>query len=72
MKLKPYQQRVVDEKKELDRRCAKLVAFINDSDKFAKVNDDERDRLERQSTAMLEYSKILGERIAAFTKKEEV
>jgi len=61
----PYQERVAQEKKELDEKLAKLDAFGR-TDLFASLPADERGRLNRQHSAMEEYSRILGERIAAF------
>ncbi|WP_082439562.1 Gp49 family protein [Massilia sp. WF1] len=64
--LQPHQQRVVDEKCELDARLAKLVPFF-DTPIFAGLAEEEKQRLERQEDAMKAYSEILTERIAAFT-----
>ncbi|TDS82619.1 hypothetical protein [Comamonas sp. JUb58] len=63
----PHQQRVVDEKRELDEKLQKLTAFIN-SEKFAEIvkDEDERGRLVCQEDVMKDYSAILDERIAAF------
>ena len=63
--LKPHQQRVIDEKAELDEKVEKLGAFIH-SDAFTNVETEERARLYRQFVVMKNYAKILGERIAAF------
>ena len=63
--LQPHQQRVVDEKTELDARCNRLDVFIL-SPQFRALDDAERDRMRRQWLAMISYSSILGERIAAF------
>jgi hypothetical protein len=63
--MSPFQERVVAEKKELDEKHAKLVAFFS-TEVFAELPDAEIDRLQRQSDVMAEYSAILGERIAAF------
>lgn len=63
--LLPHQQRVVDEKLELDEKLTKLGAFF-DTPMFAGLDEDEKSRLERQEEAMTKYSVILGERIAAF------
>ena len=65
MKLQPHQQRVVDEKTELDERLTKLIAFF-DSPIFAGLQTDEQDRMKRQADHMTNYSVVLGERIAAF------
>ncbi len=61
----PHQQRVVDEKSELDRKLTALRIFII-GDLYRTLPSDEKDRLFRQSQAMSEYLDILGERIAAF------
>ena len=63
--MQPYQQRVVDEKSQLDDKLTALKAFW-DNPLFATLPDDEKQRLERQSVVMEEYSNILGERIANF------
>ena len=64
----PHQQRVIDEKNELDIKAKALGDFIGLNPTFATLSNDEKDRLKRQSEIMNEYSKVLGERIAAFTK----
>lgn len=64
--MQPHQQRVVDEKCELDARLAKLIPFF-DTPIFAALDEGEKSRLERQEEAMKAYSAILTERIAAFT-----
>lgn len=63
--LSPHQQRVVDEKAELDQRIEKLAVFIN-GQIFATVPQDERERLTRQLEVMRELSVILADRIAHF------
>jgi hypothetical protein len=61
----PHQQRVVDEKLELDEKLGKLSCFA-DSEMFAILSANEQTRLLRQYSYMTMYSKVLGERIAAF------
>jgi hypothetical protein len=61
----PHQQRVVDEKRELDEKLSKLSSF-GTTPLFASLPADEQGRLNRQHSVMEEYSRILGERIAAF------
>jgi hypothetical protein len=61
-----YQQRVIDEKSELDEKIAKLGDFIQSSAIFQDLPSDEKERLVRQHSCMGEYSEILGERISAF------
>lgn len=64
--MQPYQQRVVDEKRELDERREKLGAFKN-SAIFPTLPWQEQERLNTQAHIMTMYSAVLGERIAAFS-----
>jgi hypothetical protein len=61
----PYQQRVIDEKRDLDEKIAKLDAFLNSRD-IKKVDGDERWRLECQIKVMRQYANILETRIKSF------
>lgn len=61
----PHQQRVVDEKRELDEKREKLGVFKN-TDFFASLPWQEQERLNTQAHIMTMYSAVLGERIAAF------
>lgn len=61
----PHQQRVVDEKNELDERLSKLDAFLH-TDTFKRLRNEEQILLDRQATAMRIYSNILRERIDLF------
>lgn len=61
-----YQQRVIDEKAELDERLVKLNKFFA-TGTFSELSQDEQDRLHRQSKVMKRYSEILGQRIEAFS-----
>jgi hypothetical protein len=63
--LEPHQERVVEEKQQLDEKIAKLAAFIGGT-MFASLDDAERSRLSIQLQHMNGYSEILGQRIAAF------
>ena len=65
--LAPHQQRVVQEKIELDEKLTKLSAFIS-SPSFTKIVGDVEEvaRLVCQEEIMKDYSGILAERIAAF------
>lgn len=65
----PHQQRVVDEKTDLDVKIEKLEAFI-EGEIFSSLSDEEKDRLNLQLVTMDKYSDILGERIAAFPAPE--
>jgi hypothetical protein len=64
--MEAYQQRVIDEKRELDEKLTKLKAFITDGDRFFQVPELERERLVRQLQHMADYSSVLRERIVAF------
>jgi hypothetical protein len=68
--LQPHQQRVVDEKRDLDEKLEKLVAFTR-SPTFADLDSGERNRLDQQAATMAMYSDILGDRIAAFSPAGE-
>lgn len=63
--MKDYQQRVIDEQKELRIKIDKLQNFF-DLDTFKNLDGQEKDRLQRQYLAMQDYSQILNERIVAF------
>ena len=62
----PHQQRVVDEKTELDERRAKLGDFIAVNPIFQGLPEAEQERLKHQRKIMSEYSDVLGQRIDAF------
>jgi len=65
MTIAPHQQRVIDEKRDLDERLEKLTAFYS-TPIFHGLAESEQSRLLRQGVAMRTYSEILAERIAAF------
>lgn len=65
MILQPHQQRVVDEKRDLDVKRTALGAFFN-TQIFSSLPEDERERMHRQADAMDAYSIALGDRINAF------
>ena len=64
--LQPHQQRVVDEKNELDTKANALSQFIGLSPIFEKLDAAEQERLKLQNDVMWQYSEILAARIAAF------
>lgn len=68
MSMQPYQQRAIDEKKELDDRLEKLNSFITSSPIYSGLDAAEKGRLERQRNIMTGYSNVLRERIEAFTE----
>jgi hypothetical protein len=65
MALLPYQQRVVDEKSDLDEKRGALDMFFG-SPVFAGIDHEEQLRMRHQAVHMHIYSTILGDRIAAF------
>lgn len=64
--MEPYQQRVVDEHKDLAERLEKLDTFIS-SPAFNEVRPQEQARLQGQSIFMECYKNVLQARISAFT-----
>ncbi len=64
--MQPHQQRVVDEKNELDKKANALSEFIAHSPIFEGLDPEEQERLRDQNDVMWRYSEILGERIANF------
>lgn len=67
--MQPYQQRVVDEKSELDDKLDKLAKFIG-SPSFTSLDKEEQMLLICQKVAMRIYSTILEDRITAFAKAQ--
>ncbi len=63
--MQPYQQRVVDEAKELNIKCAALLAF-GTTPFYKGLPEDDRNLLDRQYNVMREYADILAIRIKAF------
>lgn len=64
--MEPYQQRVIDEKRELDQKIEKLDTFIK-GEVYIQLSLMERRRLDQQLFLMGQLSSVLGERIKAFT-----
>lgn len=64
--MEDYQQRVVDEKSELDDMLSKIGTFLAGS-KVEALPLAEQRRLARQWQYMRAYSDVLGERIEAWT-----
>ena len=63
--MKAYQQRVVEEKAELDGKIERLLTFTTGVI-FSDLPKDEQERMGRQLGFMQEYSDVLGERIGVF------
>ena len=68
--MKPYQERVLGEKCDLDVKIDRLDDFFSGPE-FVGLSPEEKGRLLRQRSVMKDYSSILGERIAAFTPETE-
>ena len=66
VKIHPHQQRVVDEKTELDKKANALSDFIGHSPIFEKLDPEEQERLKVQNDIMWQYSEVLGARIKTF------
>jgi hypothetical protein len=62
----PHQQRVVDEKNELQDKHSKLGAFILDNPIFNTLDSEEQEDLRSQNDVMGEYLDILERRISRF------
>lgn len=67
--MEPFQERVMEEKAELDKKREALRLFI-ESDNFQKLSYGERHRLRYQANVMRDYSIILDERIQAFPSEK--
>lgn len=63
--MQPHQQRVVDEKLELDTRIESLEKFTTGKI-FLDLVEEEKDRMILQLKLMKQLSEVLGERIANF------
>lgn len=64
--MEAHQQRVVDEKTELDDKIMKLRVFIGSNPIFFNLPVEDQGLLEEQLYFMERYSKILGFRIKRF------
>ena len=69
-KMQLHQQRVVEEKDELQTKLIALQRFICQNSTFETLPDDEKKRLRNQAEVMDEYSDILMERIGAFNNTD--
>jgi hypothetical protein len=63
--MEDWQQRVVDEKKELDKKLENLRKFLS-TESFQKLAIKEQARLEYQKLIMMSYSDVLHLRIVNF------
>lgn len=72
LKLEDWQQRVVDEKRDLDARLGRLQEFIG-SELYLALLLEDQDLMREQLVHMRAFSNVLGARIARFvgTKQKE-
>lgn len=63
--MQPHQQRVVDEKAELDDKISKLTVFTG-GDIFKSIHQEDQDLLIDQLSLMAKYSQVLEKRISRF------
>ena len=63
--MEPYQQRVVEELKEIEGRREKICAFL-ESEKGKQLPEAEKRRMTRQYFILNLYELVLEERIANF------
>ncbi|HDU8496885.1 TPA: hypothetical protein RG419_003582 [Morganella morganii] len=63
--MQPHQQRVVDEKAELDDKISKLTVFTG-GDIFKSIHQEDQDLLIDQLSLMAKYSQVLQKRISRF------
>lgn len=61
----PYQERVIEEKTQLDEKLRKIRAFMV-SPEFGRLSPEEQGRIKHQENTMWEYSDVLRERIWYF------
>lgn len=65
----PFQQRVIDEKRELDTKIIALCVFIH-SDEFNDLSYVDQANVDQQFKIMCDYSKVLHHRIRNFNLEE--
>lgn len=69
--LQPYQQRVSDEKAELEKKAKALSEFIGTNPLFEKLDSTDKELMRSQCEVMWEYIEILAKRIERFGFKSE-
>ena len=75
MTIQPYQQRVIDELKDLEDKLARLVKFIDDQHSGASkiaISESDFSLLVDQQNAMQEYANVLRKRVFRFEIDEVV
>lgn len=63
--MEKWMERVFDESNELEKRLLKLRYFMESSE-FPILTEEEKSLIQRQFTAMKDYSNILKARISLF------
>jgi hypothetical protein len=63
--MQPFQQRVIEERRELRDKLDKLNEFVETA-MFNKLPHVEKGRMLRQRSLMADYAEVLDERIANF------
>jgi len=58
-----WKDRLREELHELDRRISKLEKFINTSDDYGQLPEEDRDLLMKQLHLMVQYSNVLSARL---------
>lgn len=62
VKIADYIQRMIEEKRELDEKIVKLIAFRYSENDY-EIDRDQRNLMDSQFDAMTRYSRILSDRI---------
>ncbi len=69
--MQEYQQRVIDEKQQVNDRAVALSLFIGTNQVFNTLPAEEQELLREQCEIMHEHSEVLGKRIALFDKETD-
>lgn len=64
--LEDWQQRVIDERDELESKMQKVHMFMTTSKEYQKIAYEQQELIRRQYSCMNDYYKILGARITTF------
>lgn len=68
MDFKPHEQRVIQERNDLNEKIQKLDDFIERNDLFKELPSRDQELMTSQYNVMLQYVRILNERIGRFVK----
>jgi len=64
-RIKGWQERLIEEQKELEGKILRLSRFIMSKD-FKNLDDEQRELLFIQRHVMQQYSRVLADRVALF------